>query len=175
MSSGKKVWFITGVSRGLEKSIAIEALKRGDVVVGTTHDGVFAIEVQAGQKFYALRMDESDVSQVYTAIEDAYAIQWRIDVVVDNGRLDGTVIKAALPIMRDQRAGHVINISSATGTDSERLASELKPFNIRVTSIEPAAQTPVASVIVNAVHEQPPLHLVPEPDGCDRLKQTIGA
>ena len=140
MSKAKKVWFITGVSRGLGKLIALEALSKGDLVIGTTRDGLCDIQSPQG-RFYVLPLDVTDREAVHITVEKAFAIHWRIDVVINNagygllGAIEeiGTdaakklfetnffgplnVIQAVLPTMRAQRRGHMLNISSVAGID----------------------------------------------------------
>jgi len=180
MSNYRKIWFITGISRGLGKSIAEEALSRGHVVVGTTRDGRSDIKAPP-DLLKVLPMDVTDEARVYRSIELAQALYGRIDVVVNNagygllGAIEEvstpeakdqfetnffgalTVIQAALPFLRTQHQGHIMNISSVAGMTglpgcglyaaskfameglSESLSHELAPFNIRVTIVEPGA------------------------------------
>jgi NAD(P)-dependent dehydrogenase (short-subunit alcohol dehydrogenase family) len=180
MSNKRKVWFITGVSRGLGKSIAEQAIARGDVVIGTTRDGKSDIKASP-DVFKVVVMDVTDEARVYRAVEQAQEFQGRIDVVVNNagyGLLGAVeevstseaktqfetnffgmlnVIQAVLPLLRSQRSGHIMNISSVAGMTglpgcglyaaskfameglSESLSHEIAPFGIRVTIVEPGA------------------------------------
>jgi len=180
MSNKTKVWFVTGVSRGLGKSIAEEALSRGHLVVGTTRDG--KSDIKASRDFFkVLAMDVTDEAKVYRSVELAQELHGRLDVVVNNagyGLLGAVeevltteakdqfetnffgmlnVIQAVLPILRFQRSGHIMNISSVAGMTglpgcglyaaskfameglSESLSHEIAPFNLRVTIVEPGA------------------------------------
>ena len=176
-----KTWFVTGANRGLGAEIARAALKAGDNVVATARQtaGVEqALTGHAGQLF-VVPLDITDVSQVAAAVTAAKTRFGRIDVLVNNAgfaqlgafeeipakdiedqfatNVFGTfhVTRAVLPIMREQRSGHVITISSLVGLMgfdgssiycstkfaiegwSESLALELANFDIKVTLIEP--------------------------------------
>jgi NAD(P)-dependent dehydrogenase (short-subunit alcohol dehydrogenase family) len=180
MHNSKKVWFITGISRGLGKAIAQEALSRGDSVIGTSRDGSHEIDSGSGN-LHVLPLDVNNREQVFVALEKAYEIYLRLDVLVNNagyGQLGPiehvsamdarrqfetnffgalNVIQAALPSMRAQHSGHIINVSSIAGFDatpggglyaaskfaleglSESLAKEVKPLGLHVTIVEPGA------------------------------------
>lgn len=138
MNTEKKVWFITGVSRGLGKVIAEQVLKRGDLVIGTTRDGKSNIEAAEGT-FHVLPLDVTDKMQVVTAVRKAQQIFGRIDVLVNNAGygLFGvveeinqaaakemfetnffgavSVMQSMLSVMREQGSGHILNISSVGG------------------------------------------------------------
>jgi len=133
-----KTWFITGVSRGLGRSIAQAALDRGDVVIGTTRNGASTLRGKSGQ-FHVLPLEIADRNQVFSTVADAGKIQGRVDVVVNNagygliGAIEETsvgeihevlnvnflgavhVTQAVLPFLRKQRSGHIVNISSIAG------------------------------------------------------------
>jgi NAD(P)-dependent dehydrogenase (short-subunit alcohol dehydrogenase family) len=134
----QKVWFITGVSRGLGRSIAQAALDRGDVVIGTSRDGKSALTDASGE-IHVLALDLTDRDQIFSAIAKAHSLYGRIDVVVNNagygliGAIEETSIEelqhlfsvnflaavhvthAVLPFLRKQRHGHIVNISSIAG------------------------------------------------------------
>lgn len=133
-----KTWMITGVSGGLGREIALAALARGDVVVGTVRkpEAAAAFEAMGGK---AVVMDLTDEASVKTAVAAAEAVTGTIDVLVNNAgyglvgaveeaSLDEVrrqfetnvfgplaVLKAALPAMRARRAGRIINITSVSG------------------------------------------------------------
>jgi NAD(P)-dependent dehydrogenase (short-subunit alcohol dehydrogenase family) len=174
------VWFITGISRGFGRALAIELLDRGHTVVGTTRDGTSDLGPGEGT-LHTVALDVTDAFQARTAIERAVELAGRIDVVVNNagygllGAVEETseqaardvfevnffgalhVTQAALPVLRGQRSGHVVNLSSVAGRDpaagaalyaaaksalaalSEGLAAELAPLGIHVTIVEPGA------------------------------------
>ena len=133
-----KTWLITGVSSGLGRQIALAALARGDVVVGTVRKAVDAEALeQAGGR--ALLLDVTDEAAVRASVAKAQAITGQIDILVNNAGygLVGAVeeasldevraqfetnvlgplsmLKAVLPAMRARRAGRIINITSVSG------------------------------------------------------------
>ena len=174
--SNPRVWFITGISRGFGREVALAALAEGDYVIGTTRDGKSEV---SSDRLSVLALDVSQGKDVAAAIAKAWAVHNRIDVVLNNagfgvlGAVEeveeqearkvfdanffGTlhVIRAVLPLLRGQGHGHILNVSSiggiagATGYGlycaskfaveglSEALASEIKPFGIHVTIVEP--------------------------------------
>lgn len=176
-----KVWFITGSSRGLGLAIAEKVLSTGDKVVATARhtDNLKGLVYRYGDQVMTLSLDVTDEKAVDKAINQTVIHFKKIDVLVNNAgfanmdsveemqmdsfkkQMDtdfyGTLftIRASLPIMRDQKAGRIINISSvggragsaglgayqsakfAVGGLSEVVAQEVKPFNIHVTAVEP--------------------------------------
>jgi NAD(P)-dependent dehydrogenase (short-subunit alcohol dehydrogenase family) len=178
MSPGKKVAFITGISRGLGKAIAEAFLSRGDMVIGTSRSGKADVQQTSGE-LHVLPLDVTNREQVFRTVASAHAIHNRIDVLVNNagfgllGAIEesshadtqdvmevnffGTlnVTQAALPFLRTQGQGHIVNISSIAGLApragygiyaaakfavegmSESLAEELGPLGIHVTVVEP--------------------------------------
>jgi NAD(P)-dependent dehydrogenase (short-subunit alcohol dehydrogenase family) len=175
------VWFITGASRGFGIEITRQALGRGDQVAATArHPEAIAQAIpDAGDALLALPLDVTSPGQAATAVSAAVARFGRIDVLVnDAGRgLLGaveevsdaearavfdvnvfgllTVTRAVLPVMRGQRAGKIISISSSGGFIgragwgvycstkfaveglSESMGYELAPLGIQATAIEP--------------------------------------
>lgn len=140
-----KVWFITGSSRGFGRIWAEAALARGDRVAATardpsTLDGLVAAH---GPRVAALRLDVTDRTGVGEAVAEATRRFGRLDVVVNNAGYGqfGTieelseaearaqietnvfgalwVTQAALPVMRAQGSGHIIQISSIGGVVGE--------------------------------------------------------
>lgn len=175
-----KTWFITGASRGFGQRIAEMALGRGDNVVATARNPAAVINALGVQdSLLALALDVTDESAARAAAAQAIERFGRIDVLVNNAgygllgaveessadevrRLYETnvfgllnVSRAVLPVMRQQRSGHVINLSSVGGYQayagwgvygstkfavegiSEALAMELKPLGVHVTVVEP--------------------------------------
>jgi NAD(P)-dependent dehydrogenase (short-subunit alcohol dehydrogenase family) len=133
-----KTWLITGVSGGLGRQIALAALARGDVVVGTVRkaaDGE-AFERAGG---HALVLDVTDEAAVQAGVARAQTLTGGIDILVNNAGygLVGAVeeasldevraqfetnvlgplsmLKAVLPAMRARRSGRIINITSVSG------------------------------------------------------------
>ncbi|MEO6277210.1 oxidoreductase [Roseateles sp.] len=139
----KRVWLITGASRGIGARIAEAALARGDAVVATARDAT-AIDKRFGTQpgLLAVALDVTDEAQAVAATAAALARFGRIDILVNNAgygllgaveeasadevrRLYDTnvfgllnVTRAVLPQMRERRSGHVINISSLGGYQS---------------------------------------------------------
>jgi NAD(P)-dependent dehydrogenase (short-subunit alcohol dehydrogenase family) len=133
-----QTWLITGVSGGLGREIALAALARGDVVVGTVRKArdADAFELLGG---HALVLDVTDEAAVHEGVTAAEAVSGRIDILVNNAGygLVGAVeeasldevraqfetnvlgplamLKAVLPAMRARRAGRIINITSVSG------------------------------------------------------------
>lgn len=178
-----KVWFITGASRGLGRAFAEAALKRGDQVAATARDtGTLQLLVETyGDAVLPLRLDVTDKAAVNTAVDRALSVFQRLDVVVNNagyallGAIEETgeddaraqletnffgalwVTQAALPHLRAQRSGHIVQVSSVGGVVafamvgfynaskwaleaiSESLAQEVAQFGIKVTVLEPGA------------------------------------
>ncbi len=181
--SDKKVWFVTGASKGLGLSLVKQLLATGQLVAATSRkeaDLIRAVGIQS-EHFLPLQTDLTDDASVWAAIDKTIATFDRIDVVVNNagygigGSIEelndeetresfdvnvfGTlnVIRNAMPHLRAQRSGHIINISSiagiAPGTGwsvygaakhaviglSEVLAEDVKEFGIKVTVVAPGA------------------------------------
>jgi NAD(P)-dependent dehydrogenase (short-subunit alcohol dehydrogenase family) len=175
------VWFITGSSRGLGLEITRAALAAGHKVVATARDTepVRAELPEAGDALLTVPLDVTDPASIHAAVGTALERFGRIDVLVNNAgtgllaaveesddaavrRVYETnvfgllaVQRAVLPVLRRQRSGHVINISSIVGFAtapgwgiyastkfavegiSETLAAELAPLGVRVTLVEP--------------------------------------
>jgi NAD(P)-dependent dehydrogenase (short-subunit alcohol dehydrogenase family) len=135
MSAERKVWFITGISRGFGRELAEALLARGDTVIGTTRNG--AVDFPRGKgRLEVLALDVTDSQAVRTTVAAAFRLHGRIDVIVNNAgygllssveeatdeeiehvfavNFHGTrrVIQAALPHLRARRSGHIINITS---------------------------------------------------------------
>jgi NAD(P)-dependent dehydrogenase (short-subunit alcohol dehydrogenase family) len=142
-STFKRVWMITGASRGIGARIAAAALAHGDAVVAAARDAA-SIEQRFGTRpgLLAVALDVTDEAQAAQAAAAALTRFGRIDVLVNNAgygllgaveeasadevrRLYETnvfgllnVTRAVLPTMRERRRGHVINISSLGGYQS---------------------------------------------------------
>ena len=133
-----KTWFITGVSRGLGRSLAQAALTRGDRVVGTVRQGMPDLRAAPGQ-LLILPLDVAQADAIEPTLQAAFDWAGRIDVLVNNAGygLLGAVehasdaeverlfavdvfgpfrlIRAALPRLRVQNGGHIINVTSIAG------------------------------------------------------------
>jgi NAD(P)-dependent dehydrogenase (short-subunit alcohol dehydrogenase family) len=179
----QKVWFITGTSRGFGRVWAEAALGRGDKVAATARSlsSIAGLKEKYGENVLTLELDVTKPDQVKKAVEQAHAHFGRLDIVLNNAgySLVGTieeatpedvralyetnifgalaVIKAALPLLRQQGGGHILGTSSNLGHVTlpvlgyycsskwafeaihESLAAEVRPFGIKVTIIEPGA------------------------------------
>jgi NAD(P)-dependent dehydrogenase (short-subunit alcohol dehydrogenase family) len=175
-----KTWFVTGASRGFGALFVKEALERGDNVVAAVRD-IRAAAARLGEheNLLIVKLDVTDEAEAKAAVARAVEHFGRIDVLINNagfGVLGAVeeipadeveaiyrtnifgllaVTRAALPLLRRQRSGHIINISSIGGYQSwaawgiysstkfaveglsEALAMEVKPLGIKVTIVEP--------------------------------------
>jgi NAD(P)-dependent dehydrogenase (short-subunit alcohol dehydrogenase family) len=175
-----KIWFITGASRGMGAEFAKAALESGDAVIATSRRAESVSKaLEASDRLLPFTLDVTHPADAERAVNAAVQQFGRIDVLVNNagyglcGALEEcsaeetlaqyqtnvlgliNVTRAALPVLRRQRAGHILNISSVGGFHadagissycgtkfaveglSEALAKELAPLGIRVTIIEP--------------------------------------
>jgi len=107
MQTTKKIWFITGISRGLGKALAEAALLRGDTVIGTTRNGEANIEPSNG-KLHVLPLDVTDREQVFARVQEAYDLYWRLDVVVNNA---GYGLLGAMEATAPEEFNDVINVN----------------------------------------------------------------
>ena len=180
-----KVWFITGSSKGFGRIWAEAALERGDKVAATARDAstLEPLTEKYGDDVLALALDVQDREADFAAVQQAAEHFGRLDVVVNNAgyglfgaveevseeqardqietNLFGAlwVTQAALPIMREQGSGHIIQVSSIGGVSafpyvglyhaskwglegfSQTLAQEVADFGIKVTLVEPQGFT----------------------------------
>ncbi len=178
-----KVWFITGASRGFGRVWTEAALKRGDKVAATARklESIADLKEKYAANVITLQLDVTQPDQVKTAVEQAHSHFGRLDIVCNNagyslvGMIEEAsaddvralyetnilgplaVIKAALPLLRQQGSGHILGVSSGLGHVTmpvlgyycsskwafeaihESLAAEVKPFGIKVTIVEPGA------------------------------------
>src|SRR5437868_14197507 len=131
----RKVWLITGISRGLGQALAKAVLARGDLVIGTTRNG----EPPAGlasENLTVLPLEMADSRQIARQVQAAFGRHGQLDVIINNagygllGPIESSteedakhvfainffgplaLIKAALPFLRAQGSGHIVNISS---------------------------------------------------------------
>ena len=176
----KKVWFITGAGRGLGLYISKAALAAGHVVIATGREPV-KVTAAIGQHndLLALKLDITRLEDAHAAVAAGVAKFGRVDVLVNNAGnfyagffeelspeqvrnqietlLFGpmNVSRAVLPVMRKQRAGLILTISSTAGIAGllfcsayaaakfgvegwmESLAPEIAPFGIRTMLVEP--------------------------------------
>jgi NAD(P)-dependent dehydrogenase (short-subunit alcohol dehydrogenase family) len=176
-----KVWFITGTSKGFGRVWAQAALARGDRVAASARDAktLEPLVKRYGDQVAAITLDVTDKAAVDAAIRNAHARFGRLDVLINNAgyglfgaieevsegearaqletNLFGAlwVTQAALPFMRAQGSGHIIQVSSIGGVNafptvglyhaskwglegfSQALAAEVTGLGIKVTIVEP--------------------------------------
>jgi NAD(P)-dependent dehydrogenase (short-subunit alcohol dehydrogenase family) len=177
----QKTWFITGTSRGFGREWAIAALDRGDQVAATARDTSSLDDLVAkyGDAILPIRLDVTDREAGFAAVRQARERFGRLDVVVNNagygqfGLVEELseaearaqmetnffgalwITQAALPYLREQGSGHILQVSSIGGISafvntaayhaskwaleglSQSLAQEVAGFGIKVTLIEP--------------------------------------
>ncbi len=180
MTDQRKVWLVTGAARGMGVDIAKAIVAASDAVVATGRDPA-AVTAALGQDDHILaaKLDVTDPADAEAAVQAAVARFGRIDVVVNNAgnfyagffeeispedfraQVETTlfgpmnVTRAVLPVMRAQRSGLVVAISSTAGIVGqefctayaaskfgvegwiESLAPEVAPFGIRTMLVEP--------------------------------------
>ncbi len=177
-----KVWFITGAGSGIGAATARAALKAGDKVVATGRnlDKVHnALRDVASESVAFVQLDVANEAQAKAAAEEAVKTFGRIDVLLNNAgysllgnfeelttsEIDGLIstnlygviyaMRAVLPVMRKQRSGQIINISSLAGVMgfkhcsaysaakfaveglSQSVAQEVGQFGIKLTAVAP--------------------------------------
>ena len=178
----KKVWFVTGASKGLGLSLVQKLLLEGYCVVATSRN-VDVLQKKAGvasKLFLPIQVDLTDSNDVKNAIAQSVAHFGKIDVVVNNAGYGQTgaleelshkevqdnfevnvfaplhVIRHAIPFLRTQKSGHIINISSVGGLNggfsgwgiycatkfamagfTEALAMEVEEFGVNTTIVYP--------------------------------------
>ncbi len=177
----EKVWFITGTSRGFGREWTIAALERGDKVAATARntDSLADLVDKYGEAILPIALDVTDRDADFAAVKQAHDHFGRLDIVVNNAgyghfgfveelseadardQIETNVFgalwvtQAALPFLRAQGSGHIIQVSSIGGITafplvgiyhaskwalegfSQSLAQEVAPFGIHVTLIEP--------------------------------------
>jgi NAD(P)-dependent dehydrogenase (short-subunit alcohol dehydrogenase family) len=181
MATNEKVWFITGASRGFGRIWTEAALRRGDLVAASARDprSLDDLVTTHGDALLPLGLDVTDRNAVFEAVRRTADEFGRLDVVVNNAgyghfgaveelteadiraQLETNffgalwVLQAALPIMRKQGFGHLVNVTSEGGVRaypgigayhaskwaleglSESLVKEVRDLGIRVTNVEP--------------------------------------
>jgi NAD(P)-dependent dehydrogenase (short-subunit alcohol dehydrogenase family) len=177
-----RTWFITGVSRGFGRSFAQAALAAGDRVAATARDtsSLDDLVAEHGDAVLPIELDVTDRDAAFAAVRETRDGFGRLDVVVNNAgygmsaaieelseeqarrqievNLFGAlwVTQAALPILREQGSGWIVQVSSIGGLAafpltgiyhaskwglegfSETLRQEVEPFGIRVLMVEPS-------------------------------------
>lgn len=178
-----KAWLITGAANGIGRSTAELVLERGDRLVATARkvERLSDLEARYGAQVLLHELDVTDPRAAHSAVDAAVATFGQLDVLLNNAgfahlapfeqtseadfraEIDtnfyGVVnlVRAALPVMRQQQSGHIINISSSSGRFggpgsstysaakwavsgfTESLAKEIRPFGVKAVSIEPGS------------------------------------
>lgn len=176
-----RTWFITGASRGFGRAWTRAALARGERVAAAVRDpsALDDLVSEHGDAMLAVTLDVTDREQCFAAVRSANEHFGRLDVVVNNAgyaqqgmieelaeedvrlELDTNflgalwVTQAALPLLRAQASGHIVQVSSVGGVMAfagmgmynaskwalegfaEALAAEVATFGIKVSIIEP--------------------------------------
>jgi NAD(P)-dependent dehydrogenase (short-subunit alcohol dehydrogenase family) len=177
----KKTWFITGASRGFGRQWVVAALERGDRVAATARhlSGLADLVEWHGDRVLPIEMDVTDRDGAFSAVRHAAEHFGRLDVIVNNAgyghfgmveelseadvraQLETNffgalwITQAALPILRAQGSGHLLQVTSLGGITafpgigayhaskwaleglSQSLAQEVAGFGVKVTMIEP--------------------------------------
>jgi len=177
----RKTWLITGADKGLGLAAAKSALDQGDNVSVTVlaPDASHPLAARYAERLRVYHLNAKDVDRIAPVVSQAVEAFGRLDVLVNNagygllGLIEDTaavkyrplfdvnffglaeMTRAVLPVMRRQRSGHIINLSSVGGFDaaaglgfycaskfavegfSEALAQEVGPIGIHVTIVEP--------------------------------------
>ncbi len=180
-SASTRAWLVTGCSSGLGRALATAVLSRGERVIATARHlaDLGSLAARFPKTCRALALDVTDGAQVKSVVAHAAEAFGRLDIVVNNAgcaavgafeEIDDErmtwnfdtnffgalrVIRAALPILRAQGRGHIVNISAAAAISnypgfsiygatkwalegvSESLAAELRPLGIKVTIVQP--------------------------------------
>ncbi|MGI5499868.1 SDR family oxidoreductase [Lentzea sp. CA-135723] len=193
-----KTWFITGASRGFGHSWTKAALSRGDKVAATARDisTLKDLAEEFGDALLPITLDVTDRDAAIAAVQQAHQHFGSLDVVVNNAgyghfgfieelseaearaQIETNVFgalwvtQAAVPLLREQGSGHIIQISSIGGVGafpglgiyhaskwalegfSEALSNEVSSFGVKVTIVEPGGfATDWATD--SAVHSEP--------------------
>lgn len=190
----RKTWFITGTSSGIGLELARKLLARGDRVAATARKPAVldALKAQYPDQLWVAKLDVTDTQQVKAVVAQAFAECGPVEVIVSNAgyalfgageevsdeqiveqintNLIGSiqVIRAALPLLRAQGGGRILQVSSEGGQIAypnfslyhatkwgiegfvEAVAQEVAPFNIDFTLVEPGpAKTGFAAGLVS--------------------------
>jgi NAD(P)-dependent dehydrogenase (short-subunit alcohol dehydrogenase family) len=176
-----KVWLVTGSGNGLGRDIAEAALASGDRVVAGARrlEELNTLVEQYGERISPVSLDVRNEEAAKAAVRKAVDVYGRLDVLVNNAGyqynapfeqitpeefrdvietcLFGVVYttRAAVPVMREQKSGHIFQVSSiggrvtipgnspyhaakwAVGGFSDSLAAEVAPFGVKVCTLEP--------------------------------------
>lgn len=174
-----KTWFITGCSSGFGRALVEAALARGQRVIATARDIRSIADLEQVDRCQVMTLDITEASEIPLVIQAAAEVWGGLDVIVNNagyglvGAVEEcddeqirrnfetnffgplNVMRAALPMLRAQKSGHIVNISAAAAISnyagfgiyggakaaldlmSESLRAELAPLGIKVTLVQP--------------------------------------
>ena len=209
----KKVWLITGAGRGMGVDIAKAALAAGHAVVATGRNtGTVTAALGQDDDLLAVKLDVTDPADAEAAVQAAVERFGRIDVLVNNAgnfyagffeeispqdfraQVETTlfgplnVTRAVLPVMRAQRSGLVVAISSTAGIMGgefltayaaakfgvegwmESLTPEVAPFGIRTMLVEPGFFRTELLTPESTKYAEPSIE-----DYAERTRQTVAA
>ncbi|MEH2478101.1 NAD(P)-dependent dehydrogenase (short-subunit alcohol dehydrogenase family) [Nitrobacteraceae bacterium AZCC 2146] len=211
-----RIWLVTGSGNGLGHDIADAALAAGNRVLATARDTsqLAGLVKKYGDQVHTARLDVTDEAQAQAAVQTAVSVFGGLDVLVNNAgygdirpfeeisstdfkKLVDTVFygvvnltRAVLPLMRKQRSGTIIQISSvggriatpgsaayhaakwAVGGFTESLAQETAPFGVKVAALEPAGIR--TNWGTRATQDRPPMLADYEPSVGAAIKSMAG-
>ncbi len=177
----KRIWFITGVNSGFGRHMTEQLLERGDYVAGTVRkmESMNGLKDKYGDLLWLAQLDVTNTSAIHEVVNKAFSDLGKIDVIINNAgyglfgsaeeltddliihqintNLIGSiqVVRAALPHLRAQGGGRIIQISSYGGQATnpgacmyhaskwgiegfiESTMQDVEPFNIGITIVEP--------------------------------------
>ncbi|MFI8460642.1 SDR family oxidoreductase [Kitasatospora sp. NPDC085464] len=206
-------WLVTGCSSGLGRALAAAAAEAGDTVAATARKPADLAELHRchGGRILPLALDVRDAEQCRSAVADAVDRLGGLDVLVNNAGngVFGTVeevgdeelrdqletlvagpwrlARLALPVMRAQGGGHILNVSSLAGRMSfpglaayvtgkhalegmtQALAAEAAPFGVRVTALEPAGYATRYGTSLTDAADRSPLYR----DATDPMREQL--
>lgn len=209
-----RTWFITGASSGFGRCLTEEVLKRGERVVAAVRSvaRVGDLYAEYPDTFSAVRVDVTSEAEVKDGIASAVSTFARLDVVVNNagygllGALEEVtveqmernlatnlmgpllVMRAALPVMRKQGSGFIVNMSAAAAfanymgfavyggakaaldAASEALASEVAPLGINVMVVAPG---PFRTDFIQRSLDRAPVQMDEYRRTCGKFAQTL--
>lgn len=181
MNDSSRVWFVTGCSSGFGRALAERIVAEGDLLIATARQAetLSTLADLAPDSVRVLALDVTDPVAVRRVVNEAHAAWGRLDVIVNNagygllGALEECgddqiarnfatnllgpihVMRAALPLLRARRSGHIVNLSAAAAIAnyagfgiyggakcglegvSEAVRAEAAPLGIKVTLVQP--------------------------------------
>jgi NAD(P)-dependent dehydrogenase (short-subunit alcohol dehydrogenase family) len=213
----EQTWFITGSSRGLGRALTRAALDAGDLVAATARQPAQLDDLRAeyGERIYAVGLDVTDAQAARSTLVDAHRHFGRLDVIVNNAGYANVspiettddedfrtqfetnfwgvyhVSKAAIPLLREQGGGLVMQISSVGGRVggspgiasyqaakfaidgfSRVLRAETEPFGVKVMVVEPSGFRTDWAGSSMTVHEIPEAYALTVGAMNNRVRQS---